>query len=30
VEGFDYLEFANYVFAHDIKVLQSQYNLSNK
>jgi thiamine kinase-like enzyme len=29
VEGFDYLEFAHYLFAHDIKVLQSQYNLSH-
>lgn len=27
VEGFDYLEFAQYLFAHDIQELQVQYNL---
>ena len=25
VEGFDYLEFAEYLFAHDIRALQDQY-----
>ncbi len=28
VEGFDYLEFANYLFAHDIRQLQAQYSVS--
>lgn len=28
VEGFDYLEFAEYLFAHDIRGLQEQYNAS--
>ncbi len=26
VEGFDYLEFANYLFIHDIREMQAQYN----
>lgn len=26
VEGFDYLEFAEYLFAHDIQAIQAQYN----
>jgi hypothetical protein len=27
VEGFDYLDFAGYLFAHDIRELQAQYDL---
>jgi hypothetical protein len=27
VEGFDYLEFAEYLFANDIRELQLQYNV---
>ena len=30
VEGFDYLEFAEYLFAHDISQLQAQYQQINK
>ena len=30
VEGFDYLEFAEYLFAHDIPQLQTQYQQINK
>jgi len=28
VEGFDYLKFAEFIFAHDIRELHEQYNAS--